>query len=108
MSAKRNNRITRAQSGDHGALAAHSNKLDGSEVYGRGGAVQDPDAGLPAVIEHGSQRHLDFPLARLAWQPNGYRRAKRCCRSFTVEQITGLIGTAVSLCGVRELPNERR
>src|SRR6266545_5317341 len=108
MSAERNNRITRAQPGDHSALAAHSSKLDGPEVYGRSGAVQDPDAGLSAVIEHGCQRHLDFSLGGLARQPNGYRRPKRCCRSFTVEHVTGLIGTGLSIGGVRQLPEMRR
>src|SRR5213596_711905 len=108
MSAERNNRITKAQSGDHGGFAAHSNKLDGPKAYGRGGAVQNPNAGLPAVIEHGSQRHLDFRRTRQAWQPKGYRRAKRCCRGFTVEQITGLISTGLSVCGVRELPKMSR
>jgi hypothetical protein len=52
MSAERNDRITRTQSGDHCDFTAHPNKLDVPKVYGRGGAVQDPNAGLPAVIEH--------------------------------------------------------
>ena len=101
MSAERNNRIAGAQSGDHSGFAGHTNKLDGPKVYGRGGAVQDPNAGLLAVIEHGSQRHLDFRLARLACKPNGYRRAKRCCRRLAVEHIAGLIGTGLGIGGVR-------
>src|SRR5438034_6872785 len=108
MSAERNNRITKAQSGDHGGFTAHSNKLDWPKAYGRGGAVQDPNAGLPAVIEHGSQRHLDFRLTRLACQPNGYRRAKGCCRGLTVEHIARLVGTALSIGGARQLPEMRR
>ena len=46
MSAERNNRITGVHSGDHGGFAAHPNKLHGLKAYGRGGAVQDPNAGL--------------------------------------------------------------
>src|SRR5262245_26029813 len=97
MSAERNNRIAGAQSEDHGGFAAHPNELDGPKSYGRGGAVHDPDAGLLAVIEHGSQRYLDFLLTRLACQPNGYRRSKRCCRSFTVEHIAGLVSAGLGI-----------
>ena len=77
-------------------------------MYGRSGAVEDPNAGLTAVIEHGSQRHLDFGLTYLARQPNSYRRAKRCCRGLTVEHIAGLIGTGLGIGGVRQLPEMRR
>ena len=107
MSAERNNRVTRAQSGDHGGFAAHSNKVDGPKAHGRGAAVEDPNTGLAAIIEYGPQRHLNFRLARLAGQANGYSRAKRCCRGLTVEHITGLKGTGLSIGGVRELSEMR-
>src|SRR5688500_4575137 len=100
MSAERHNRIAGVQSGDHSGFAGYMNKLDGLKLYGRGCAVQDPNAGLLTVIEHGSQRHLDFRLACLPCKPNGYRRAKRCCRGLTVEHITGLIGTGLGIGGV--------
>jgi hypothetical protein len=58
MSAERNDRIARTESGDHGGFAGHTHKLDGPKVYGRGGAVQDPDPGPLAVIEHGSEWHF--------------------------------------------------
>ena len=101
MSAEGNNLITKAQSRDHDSFAAHPNKFDGPKVYGRGGAIQDPNAGLAAIVEHGSQGHLDFRLSRLAWKPNRYRRAKRRRGGFTIEHITPLIGTGLSIGGIR-------
>jgi hypothetical protein len=101
MSAERNNRIAGVQSRDHGGFAGHPNELDGPKMYGRGGAVQSPNAGLLAVIEHGCQRHLDFRLACLTCNTNGYRRAKRYRGGLTVEHIAGLIGTGLGIGGVR-------
>src|SRR5437773_10322333 len=99
MSAERNNPIIRTQSGDHGGFAGHACELDGPKVYGRGSAVEDPDAGLSAVIEYGSKRHLDFRLSLLACQPNGDCRTKRCRRSLTVEHIAGLVGAGLGIGG---------
>src|SRR6266536_643714 len=108
MNAEGNDRLARAQSGDHGRFAAHPNKLDGPKAYSRGGAVEDPNAGLPAVIEDGSQRYLDFRLTRLACKPNGYRRAKRYRRGFAFEHIAGLIGASLSIGRIRQLTEMRR
>src|SRR5204862_4673699 len=91
MSAEGNNPIIRAQSEDHSGFAGQTRKLDGPKVYGRRTAVEDPNAGRSAVIEHSSQRHLDFRLSLLACKPNGDRRSKRCRRGLTVEPIVGLI-----------------
>lgn len=76
-------------------------------MYGRGGAIQHPNAGLPAIIEHGSQWHLNLRLLHLACKPNGYRRAKRCRGSLAVEHIAGLIGAGLGIGGVRQLPQMR-
>ena len=69
MSAERDDGIIRAQSRDHGGFAGHVKELDGPEVYRRRGAVKGPDAGLPAVVEYRSQRHLKLRPVALARKP---------------------------------------
>ena len=101
MSAERNDLITRAQSGDHGGFAGYTHKVDGPEVHGRGGAVKDPKAGLLAVIEHSSEWHFHLWLVSLVRQPNGHRRAKGRCRSLAVEHVACLVGTGLSIGGIR-------
>src|SRR6266566_3953536 len=104
MSAERNNPIIRTQSGDHGGFAGQACELDGPKVYGRGSAVEDPNAGRASVIEHSSERHLDFRLSLLARKPNGDRRSKRRRRGLTIEHVAGLVGAGLSVGGIRQLP----
>ena len=73
MSAERNNPIIKTQSGDHGGFAGQACELDGPKVYGRGSAVEDPNAGRASVIEHSSERltvpHRDVLQRRFVLTP---------------------------------------
>ncbi len=55
MSAERDDRITSVKPGDLGGLSAHPNKLDRPKAHRRTGAIQDPNAGLAAIIENGAR-----------------------------------------------------
>ncbi len=101
MSAERDHRLPHLDAGNHRGFAGHTDKLDEPEVYSRRGAVEDPNASLPSIIEHGSERYLDFPLTRLICKSNGHCRPKRCRYDLTVEDITGLIGARLGIGGVR-------
>ena len=101
---ERDDWISRVHSGDHGGFVCHPKKLDGPKVHSGRAAVQDPNAGLPTVIEHGSQRHLGFGLGRLACQPNRYGRAERCLRVLSVQHISSFIGAGLDIGGIRQLP----